>query len=196
MRCDLGCAWLPGNTFLTRFVFSCLLSPLWCAFALSLFFSRTYTHTHDTQIRPTAMHAGHMLLHAHDYLLPHGYLYLVLPLPCLTNSRYLSHARLTSILTSTGWTVERQHDSAKLTYWLLKRSGEERGEGEARDGKEWKREVVRKGAQRNNFCILVQPGKPIVRAGSAKGEKGASSGEVEEGDGTAIEHMERDDDDE
>lgn len=139
---------------------------------------------------------GHMLLHAHDYLLPHGYLYLVLPLPCLTNSRYLSHARLTSILTSTGWTVERQHDSAKLTYWLLKRSGEERGEGEDRDGKEWKREVVRKGAQRNNFCILVQPGKPIVRAGSAKGEKGASSGEVEEGDGTAIEHMERDDDDE
>ncbi|KWU41086.1 hypothetical protein RHOSPDRAFT_11898, partial [Rhodotorula sp. JG-1b] len=97
---------------------------------------------------------GHMLLHAHDYLLPHGYLYLVLPLPCLTNSRYLSHARLTSILTSTGWTVERQHDSAKLTYWLLRRSGE-RGEGEDRDGKEWKREVVRKGAQRNNFCVLV-----------------------------------------
>ena len=138
-----------------------------------------------------------MLLHAHDYLLPHGYLYLVLPLPCLTNSRYLSHARLTSLLTSTGWTVERQHDSAKLTYWLLKRSGE-RGEGEDRDGKEWKREVVRKGAQRNNFCVLVQPGKPVVRAGAAGGGKlaGATSGDdVAEGDGTAIEHMERDDDD-
>ncbi|KAG0658236.1 hypothetical protein C6P46_005895 [Rhodotorula mucilaginosa] len=140
---------------------------------------------------------GHMLLRAHDYLLPHGYLYLVLPLPCLTNSRYLSHARLTSLLTSTGWTVERQHDSAKLTYWLLRRSGE-RGEGEERDGKEWKREVVRKGAQRNNFCVLVQPGKPVVRAGAAEGEKaGAKSGGVgeEEGDGTAIESMERDDDD-
>lgn len=142
-----------------------------------------------------------MLLHAHDYLLPHGYLYLVLPLPCLTNSRYLSHARLTSILTSTGWTVERQHDSAKLTYWLLKRADG----GEKGDGKEWKREVVRKGAQRNNFCILVQPGKPVVRAGAgagdggAKGEKaGAAKGDdvmEEEADGTAIEHMEQDDDD-
>lgn len=104
---------------------------------------------------------GHMLLHAHDYLLPHGYLYLVLPLPCLTNSRYLSHARLTELLASTGWTVSRQHDSAKLTYWLLKRSGA-LGTGEDRDGREWKREVVRKGAQRNNFCILVQPAKPVV----------------------------------
>lgn len=166
--------------------------------ALSLSFrpltrTRKTNHRHDDDER----RPGHMLLRAHDYLLPHGYLYLVLPLPCLTNSRYLSHARLTSLLTSTGWTVERQHDSAKLTYWLLRRSGE-RGEGEERDGKEWKREVVRKGAQRNNFCVLVQPGKPVVRAGAAEGEKaGAKSGgvEEEEGDGTAIESMERDDDD-
>lgn len=167
------------------------------------FLSPTHTRTQNTNLCPTTRrHAGHMLLHAHDYLLPHGYLYLVLPLPCLTNSRYLSHARLTSLLTSTGWTVERQHDSAKLTYWLLKRSGE-RGEGEDRDGKEWKREVVRKGAQRNNFCVLVQPGKPVVRAGAAGGGKLAgavTSGddveeEEEEGDGTAIEQMEQDDDD-
>ncbi|GAA5880456.1 hypothetical protein JCM3774_005199 [Rhodotorula dairenensis] len=122
---------------------------------------------------------GHMLLHAHDYLLPHGYLYLVLPLPCLTNSRYLSHARLTSILTSTGWTVARQHDSAKLTYWLLRRSGTE-GTGEDRDGREWKREVVRKGAQRNNFCVLVQPGTlPVV---SVRADAGKDQTE----DGTAI----------
>ncbi|GAA5990864.1 hypothetical protein JCM10908_000054 [Rhodotorula pacifica] len=134
---------------------------------------------------------GHMLLHAHSYLLPHGYLYLVLPLPCLTNSRYLSHARLTSLLTSTGWTLKRQHDSAKLTYWLLQRSGG-KGEGEERDGKEWKREVVRKGAQRNNFCVLVQPGKPIVRstagkdaASAVREESGKETGG--NGDGTAIE---------
>ncbi|POY74271.1 hypothetical protein BMF94_2709 [Rhodotorula taiwanensis] len=145
---------------------------------------------------------GHMLLHAHSYLTPHGYLYLVLPLPCLTNSRYLSHARLTSILESTGWTVQRQHDSAKLTYWLVKRSGET-GQGEDRDGKEWKREGVRKGAQRNNFCVVVAPGKPVVRAGDAEEDKGeekkkaattASEGgpaaDDDQDDGTAIEQDE------
>lgn len=153
---------------------------------------------------PNAVRAspGHMLLHAHSYLTPHGYLYLVLPLPCLTNSRYLSHARLTSILESTGWTVQRQHDSAKLTYWLVKRSGET-GQGEDRDGKEWKREGVRKGAQRNNFCVVVAPGKPVVRAGDAEEDKGEEKKKVattaseggpaaddDQDDGTAIEQDE------
>ncbi|TNY21928.1 putative methyltransferase-domain-containing protein [Rhodotorula diobovata] len=100
---------------------------------------------------------GHMLLHAHQYLTPRGYLYLVLPLPCLTNSRYLSHERLTSILASTGWDVVRKHDSARLTYWLVRRSED------GPDGKEWKREQVRKGAGRNNFVIVVKPGAPIER---------------------------------
>jgi len=89
-----------------------------------------------------------MLLHAHSYLTPRGYLYIVLPLPCLTNSRYLSHERLTAILGSTGWDVVRKHDSARLTYWLVRRS--ETGP----DGVEWKREQVRTGAGRNNFCLV------------------------------------------
>ncbi|GAA5849829.1 hypothetical protein JCM8547_000579 [Rhodosporidiobolus lusitaniae] len=93
---------------------------------------------------------GQMLLHAHSYLRPHGYLYLVLPLPCLTNSRYLSPDRLRAILTSTGWDVAQQHDSAKLTYWLLRRN--ERGP----DGRAWKRVQVREGAQRNNFVVVVK----------------------------------------
>lgn len=125
-----------------------------------------------------------MLLHAHRYLLPRGYLYLVLPLPCLTNSRYLSHAHLTAILESTGWSVERQHDSAKLTYWLLRRrraAGEE-AEGESPesngDGKEWKRTVLRKGAKRNNFCIVVKPGAPVVTSGVA--EEGVAEQEASE----------------
>ncbi|GAA5821934.1 hypothetical protein JCM3770_003582, partial [Rhodotorula araucariae] len=90
---------------------------------------------------------GHMLVHAHSYLTPSGYLYLVLPLPCLTNSRYLSHERLTALLASTGWKMVKQHDSARLTYWLVQRTAD------GPDGNEWKREQVRKGAQRNNFVI-------------------------------------------
>lgn len=62
----------------------------------------------------------------------------------------MTHARLTSILLTCGWAPVRQHDSAKLTYWLLKRVGDGRG-----DGKSWKREEVRAGVHRNNFCIVV-----------------------------------------
>ncbi|KAM0787374.1 hypothetical protein ACM66B_003460 [Microbotryomycetes sp. NB124-2] len=88
-----------------------------------------------------------MLVRAHKYLKSEGFLYLVLPLPCLTNSRYTSHERMDQILKSTGWRQVRQHDSAKLTYFLCKRV--------KTDGQTCKREQVRSGAQRNNFCIIV-----------------------------------------
>ncbi|BGP39597.1 25S rRNA (adenine2142-N1)-methyltransferase [Rhodotorula kratochvilovae] len=119
---------------------------------------------------------GHMLLHAHSYLTPRGYLYLVLPLPCLTNSRYLSHERLTALLASTGWKTVKQHDSARLTYWLVQRTEE------GPDGKEWKREQVRKGASRNNFVIVVKPDAPIERgvapAGRGADGQGGTGAEV------------------
>ncbi|KAI5481394.1 nucleolus protein [Pseudohyphozyma bogoriensis] len=109
---------------------------------------------------------GEILQHAHKYLKPTGLLYLVLPLPCLTNSRYCTHERLESILTTTGWEKVRQHDSAKLTYWLCSRVGEGKG-----DGKVWKKEEVRAGVHRNNFCILVN---------TTSGDNGAKKGEDEE----------------
>lgn len=105
-----------------------------------------------------------MLTHAHSYLKPSGLLYLVLPLPCLTNSRYMSHVRFTSILTTLGWTSVKQFDSPKLTYWLLRSNGPSNG-----DGKVWKREEVRAGVRRNNFCVIV---------GGKVGEEG--EGEEEE----------------
>ncbi|GAA5885803.1 hypothetical protein JCM6882_007567 [Rhodosporidiobolus microsporus] len=113
---------------------------------------------------------GHMLLHSHSYLRPRGYLYLVLPLPCLTNSRYMTPDRLRSILASTGWDVAVQHDSAKLTHWLLRRS--EKGP----DGVAWKRESVREGVSRNNFVIVVKPGEEVEKPG--QGKKTAAAEEV------------------
>lgn len=108
-----------------------------------------------------------MLLHAHDYLLPTGYLYIVLPLPCLTNSRYLSHERFASILDSTGWDVVRKHDSAKLTYWLVRRKEGEAAKG---DGEVWKREEVRSGVGRNNFLIVVKPATEVERGSVGTGD--------------------------
>ncbi|WFD34172.1 25S rRNA (adenine(2142)-N(1))-methyltransferase [Malassezia cuniculi] len=62
---------------------------------------------------------GNMLLHAHNYLVPGGYVYLVLPLACVTNSRYLTHEHLREILDAAGYNIVRQEDSKKLTRWLL-----------------------------------------------------------------------------
>jgi len=90
-----------------------------------------------------------MIKRTHSFLKPAGLLYIVLPLPCLTNSRYLNHERWTGILATLGFTPVRQHDSAKLTFWLLKRTHA------ASDGRLWKREEVRAGVHRNNFTIVV-----------------------------------------
>lgn len=119
---------------------------------------------------------GRMLIRAHDYLKPDGYLYLVLPLACVSNSRYLDHGRLRSILDSCGWNVIVQDDSKRLTRWLCQRKGEHDGpakegvESKAKkavtkrkknnlpewDGTEWKKQEIKVGATLNNFCIVVR----------------------------------------
>ncbi|KAK4698705.1 25S rRNA (adenine2142-N1)-methyltransferase, partial [Phenoliferia sp. Uapishka_3] len=133
---------------------------------------------------------GDILLHAHSYLKPSGYLYLVLPLPCLTNSRYMTHERLEGILTTTGWSKAKQHDSAKLTYWLLKRT---EGEGN-RDGKIWKKEEVRKGVRRNNFCITV--GVKAGPDGEEVEEEGVGNDEEPEEDDMKMEDAPAEDEEE
>ena len=63
---------------------------------------------------------GAMLFHAHNYLAPLGYVYPVLRLACVSNSRYLTRAHLREIVDSAGYDVVRQEDSRKLTRWLLR----------------------------------------------------------------------------
>lgn len=96
---------------------------------------------------------GEMLLHAHNYLKPSGYLYLVLPLPCLTNSRYLNHEHLTTILSSCGYDIVVQNDSKRLTRWLLKRKTKKNAA--KWDGKVYKKRELLGGANRNNFAICL-----------------------------------------
>ncbi|GAA5989041.1 hypothetical protein JCM5350_003637 [Sporobolomyces pararoseus] len=125
---------------------------------------------------------GHFLLHAHSYLKLEspGYLYLVLPLPCLTNSRYLTHQHLRSIFTSTNWEVVAHHDSNKLTHWFLKEINKDKG-GRRGDGKIWKREELRKGVTpRNNFCIVVKPDEEVERGVEGEKEKEITGEEEEE----------------
>jgi len=96
--------------------------------------------------------AGQMILRAHDFLKPTGLLYIVLPLSCVNNSRYLTHERFQAMLASCGFgKVIKQHDSAKLTYWIIERTRES-----GWDGTVFRKEEVLAGVKRNNFAILVK----------------------------------------
>lgn len=48
-----------------------------------------------------------------------GYLYIVLPLPCINNSRYLDHDRFTAMLQHLECHLLQHHFSKKLAFYLF-----------------------------------------------------------------------------
>ena len=78
-------------------------------------------------------------------------LFLVLPAPCITNSRYLNEERLESIMESLGYKMIRRKISAKLVYYLW---GYERSL-KHETTKSFRKEELRSGASRNNFAIVL-----------------------------------------
>jgi len=75
-------------------------------------------------------------------------LFLVLPLPCVENSRYLDDALLQNIMMNLGFTLTQQKKTPKLCYYLFHFNGN------ATKTKTGKRKV-RDGPAMNNFCIVV-----------------------------------------
>ncbi|KAJ3180529.1 hypothetical protein HDU87_002038 [Geranomyces variabilis] len=92
---------------------------------------------------------GDMLIHARRFLLPRGLLFLVLPLPCVKNSRYMSHAHLLAILKSIGYELVKHHFARKLALYLLRRV-------EQFKLQDWTKTQMNPGIERNNFCIVVK----------------------------------------
>lgn len=76
-------------------------------------------------------------------------LFLVLPAPCLTNSRYLDEDRLRMILENLGFVMEFRKLTAKLAYYLWVRV-----RARVREASFPKIEV-RSGKSRNNFAIVL-----------------------------------------
>ncbi|WFD28783.1 25S rRNA (adenine(2142)-N(1))-methyltransferase [Malassezia nana] len=102
---------------------------------------------------------GAMLAHAHQYLRAGGFVYVVLPLACVNNSRYMTHAHFRAMVHSIGYDVVRQEDSAQLTRWLLQQRDHVPGTPPDTtlpywDGTVFKKRELRGGAHRNNFCVL------------------------------------------
>ena len=83
---------------------------------------------------------------------PFPVLFLVLPAPCVLNSRYLDEDRLEEIMLSLGYSKARRKLSAKLVYYLWRYV--DRLEPE-KEKKRFKKEQVRTGGSRNNFAIVL-----------------------------------------
>ncbi|KAK4186858.1 putative methyltransferase-domain-containing protein [Podospora australis] len=76
-------------------------------------------------------------------------LFLVLPAPCVTNSRYLDDDRLTAIMTALGYTKVASKTTQRLVYYLWKR------ESKGQAGKlRFPKQEIRAGSTRNNFAVV------------------------------------------
>jgi len=78
-------------------------------------------------------------------------LFLVLPAPCVKNSRYLDEALLQEIMESLGYSLLQQKISNKLVYYLWKYSVTE-----LKVKKQFPKTEVNPGKTRNNFCVVLR----------------------------------------
>ncbi|KAL9601883.1 MAG: hypothetical protein Q9219_002236 [cf. Caloplaca sp. 3 TL-2023] len=80
-------------------------------------------------------------------------LFLVLPAPCVMNSRYLDEERLGAIMTSLGYKEAKKKLGKKLVYYLWNYKNTKSGNAQSVHSK---KQEVRSGGQRNNFTIVLQ----------------------------------------
>jgi 25S rRNA (adenine2142-N1)-methyltransferase len=96
-----------------------------------------------------------MLLHTLSFLPPplaRSFLFLVLPTPCVLNSRFLSIDHLTGLMLSIGYRKirERWKGDKGVTYWLFERCMPEKGEVD------WtKKRILEDGGGKNNFAVQL-----------------------------------------
>lgn len=111
---------------------------------------------------PDASGRGDMLLRTLEFLKSPDYpemslqeffpgLYLVLPAPCVANSRYLDESKLEMIMESLGYVIVKKKLSNKLVYylWRLVSKSTERRTA-------FKKVEIRSGKDRNNFSIVLK----------------------------------------
>ncbi|CCD22843.1 25S rRNA (adenine2142-N1)-methyltransferase NDAI_0A06890 [Naumovozyma dairenensis CBS 421] len=108
---------------------------------------------------PTPIERGEMCERFIKFLKPNGYLFIVLPLPCINNSRYMNRAHFIDLLTFLGYKEVRYHEANKVCYFLLQLEGTDNGKHPKNDRKDRlqfiKKRKVQDGNKMNNFSILL-----------------------------------------
>lgn len=69
---------------------------------------------------PTPLGRGQMCQRFQEFLKNDGYVFIVLPLPCISNSRYMNKQHFDGIMDSLGYTNIRYHEAKKVCYFLYK----------------------------------------------------------------------------
>ncbi|KAF3986703.1 hypothetical protein FT663_02585 [Candidozyma haemuli var. vulneris] len=104
---------------------------------------------------PSAEQRGQMLRRMTQFLLSPvegnpSSVFMVLPLPCVSNSRYMSRELFLDIMERVGFSQVKYHEANKVAYWLFDWSGKRKVVAK----KEKKREIL-SGSTRNNFYVAL-----------------------------------------
>jgi 25S rRNA (adenine2142-N1)-methyltransferase len=78
-------------------------------------------------------------------------LFLVLPLPCVANSRYLTRDHLRAIMEGIGYCLSKEKSSSKIFYSLWQYTG-------VSTPVNFKKRELVAGRSRNNFCVSINTG--------------------------------------
>lgn len=103
---------------------------------------------------PEPQARGNMLKLAYTMLKSEAWLFLVLPLPCVFNSRYLDFDHMQRIMRKVGFVLRKEQwkREGKIIYWLFQKGPPQpANDSNVQD----KKVVLRKGRNRNNFTIIV-----------------------------------------
>jgi len=114
---------------------------------------------------PDGTDRGRMLAQAHSMIRSGGLCFIALPLPCVNNSRYMTLEHMRELMNTVGFSQvqERWKPGGKMAYWLYQRQAPPG----SRAGEEFSRKkVLRQGAKRNNFHIVLSPFVETMAAAS------------------------------
>ncbi|CAN6661528.1 25S rRNA (adenine(2142)-N(1))-methyltransferase [Trichomonascus vanleenenianus] len=104
---------------------------------------------------PEVRQRGEMLRRTLQFLNPpqgEGHIpavFLVLPTPCVSNSRYFTEKRLDDIMQSLGFRQLHQKTTPRITYWYYQLCN-------CPSKKAFRKELLHDGKARNNFSIILE----------------------------------------
>jgi 25S rRNA (adenine2142-N1)-methyltransferase len=103
----------------------------------------------DPKVRGDMLVRTATFLRTISHLSPFPCLFLVLPAPCVRNSRYFDEKTLLNILDCIGYKLVESKETSRICYWLLKLDKKPKI-------KPFRKRIVNDGRNRNNFTIVLE----------------------------------------
>lgn len=103
---------------------------------------------------PTPLQRGQMCSRFQHFLKPNGYLFVVLPLPCINHSRYMNKDYFMQLMEYLGYSMIKYYEAKKLSYILLRYTPRIQNTGHTPDTFTKKHKFYDKPGF-NNFSIIL-----------------------------------------